>query len=73
MWRMSLSVITALIMPASAYSQAISGSDCNTLANTIAAGYTTSFSDRDFSALRYYASCKAELSGPSSGRTRISR
>jgi hypothetical protein len=58
-------VITMIASPA--FGQAPSGQDCNTLANTIAVGYTTSFSNRDFNALRYYANCEAKASNAGGG------
>jgi hypothetical protein len=58
----ALSMITS-----PALGQSLSGQDCTALANTIAAGYTISFSDRDFNALRYYASCEAKDSSSGGG------
>ncbi|MEY9748845.1 hypothetical protein ABIF65_008219 [Bradyrhizobium japonicum] len=48
----------AALASTSTFAQAPSGDTCLKLANTIAAGYSTSFSDRQFKALRYYANCK---------------
>ena len=48
------------VIASPALGQTPSGQTCLALANTIATGYTTSFSDRDFQALRYYASCEAK-------------
>jgi hypothetical protein len=40
---------------------------CVALANTIASGYSTSFSQRQFDALRYYANCEASDTQSSGG------
>ncbi|HSE37312.1 MAG TPA: hypothetical protein VLG74_08425 [Blastocatellia bacterium] len=57
----------AAVASTSTFAQAPSGDTCLKLANTIAAGYSTSFSDRQFNALRYYATCNASASASSTG------
>jgi len=67
MQSLRLSGIALALIVTPALGQAPTGQDCNALANTIAAGYTVSFSDRDFNALRYYASCEAKDSSGGGG------
>src|SRR5262245_12772511 len=55
-------LVTLLLILVSdrAVAQAPAASDCIALANIIAAGQVTNFTDRGFKALRYYASCEAK-------------
>jgi hypothetical protein len=45
----------------------VTGDTCVKLAETVAAGYSTSFSDRSFEAARYYANCETSQSSGSGG------
>jgi hypothetical protein len=60
-------LLASVVISSPALAQGPSAQSCNALANTIAAGYTSSFSDRDFKALRYYATCESNESSSSGG------
>jgi hypothetical protein len=61
---LSLSAVVLCTSPTLAQ---VTGDNCVSLANTIGAGYSSSFSDRQFNALKYYANCEASQSNPSAG------
>ncbi|GEP59508.1 hypothetical protein [Reyranella soli] len=60
-------VALTILAVSPALAQAPTPSSCNTLASTIAVGYTTNFTNRDYNALRYYATCEASSSHAGGG------
>jgi hypothetical protein len=50
--------LVIVAMPSLAEAQ-VFGETCKAIAETVAAGYTTKFTDNEFQALKYYATCEA--------------
>ncbi len=57
-----LASLTAILWNGCAFSQAVTGQTCQGLAQTIAVSYTSSFSNKQFKAMQYYAACEASQS-----------
>ena len=69
MTRMSAFIAVAIVCSTAAFGQqtGVTGDTCVKLADVVAAGYSVSFSDRQFDAARYYANCEASRSSSSAG------
>ena len=61
--RPALCFCSSLILVTPCLAQ-VSGDNCVSLANTIGAGYSVNFSDKQFNAVKYYANCEASSSAP---------
>src|SRR4051812_31091129 len=54
--------MAAVLLPIDAFAQGVTGQTCQGLAQTIAVSYTSSFSNKQFKAMQYYAICEASQS-----------